>query len=157
MPNTSIAAAAGRNQTLISQLRDSVHSVLCNFIVNSNIVVSFQHGIRARIRGCWAIAEEFLASFCGNTLKSDRYLHILLFLHYRDNNAETDRKADNCDRLREVRTIFDTLNGAYEHYCKPSEHFDADEIIIKFQFRVVRETEFSSASRSTVRRKDSVT
>jgi hypothetical protein len=103
---------------------------LPNPSMKSNIVVSFHHGIRARIKDYWAIAEQFLASFCGNTLKSDRSFHILLFLHYRDNNAETDRKADNCDRLREVCTIFDTLNGAYEHYYNPSEHFDADEIIL---------------------------
>jgi hypothetical protein len=105
--------------------------------VNLNIVVSFHHGIRARRRGYWTTAEQFLASFYGNTLKRDRSFHILCFLHYRNNNAEIDRKANNCDRLSKIRTIFDTLSDAQEHFCKPSERLAADEIILKFNGRIV--------------------
>jgi hypothetical protein len=115
--------------------RYSVHSVLCDFIVNPNIVVSFHHDIRARIRDYWATAEQFLTSFYGNTLKRDRPVHILRFLHYRGNNSETDRKVDIFDRLWEIRTIFDTLNDAYENYYNPSEHLAADEIILKLKER----------------------
>jgi hypothetical protein len=40
-------------------------------------------------------------------------------------------KPINCDQLREIRTIFDTVNDAYENYYNPSEHLAADEIILK--------------------------
>jgi hypothetical protein len=87
------------------------------------------------MRGYWAIAEKFLTSFYGNTFKRDRSFHFLRFLHYRDNNAEIKRKGNNCDRLWKIRTIFDTLNDAYETYDNPSEHLAADEI----NFRIQRE------------------
>jgi hypothetical protein len=78
-------------------------------------------------------AEQFLTSFYGNTFKCNRSFHILRFLHYRDNNAEINRKADNCDQLWKIRTIFDILNDAYKNYCNSSEHFATDEIILKFR------------------------
>jgi hypothetical protein len=73
--------------------------------------------------------EQFLTSSYGNTLKR--------FLHYRDNTAEIDRKAKNCDRLWGNCTIFDTLNDAYKNYFNPSEHLAADKIILKIRGRVV--------------------
>jgi hypothetical protein len=79
----------------------------------------------------------FLTSLYGNTFKRDRSFHILRFLHNRDNNAEIERKADNCDRLWEIRTNFDILNDALENYYNPSEHLAADEIILKIKRRVV--------------------
>jgi hypothetical protein len=57
------------------------------------------------------------------------------FLHYRNNNADIVRKADNSDRLWKIRTIFDILNDAYENYYNPSEELSADEIIVKFKGR----------------------
>jgi hypothetical protein len=53
---------------------------------------------------------------------------------YEEPLKEIDRKA-NCDRLWKIRTIFDTLNDAYENYHNPSEHLAADEIIVKFEGR----------------------
>jgi hypothetical protein len=94
-----------------------VHSVFCDFIVNSIIAVSFHHDIRAGIRDYWATAEQFLTSFYGKKLKLDQSFHILRFLHHKD-DAEIDRKADNCKRLQEIRTIFHNLNDAYENYYK---------------------------------------
>jgi hypothetical protein len=44
----------------------------------------------------------------------DRFLHILRFLHFADNNTD-----------------------AYEKYNNPSEHLTIDEIIVKFKGRVV--------------------
>jgi hypothetical protein len=67
-----------------------------------------------------------------NIMKRDRVLHIPLFLHFTDNNAEIDRQAENYDRLWKIRTIFDTLNYAYEKYYNHSEHLAVDEIIVKF-------------------------
>jgi hypothetical protein len=83
------------------------------------------------------LLNNFSRSSIAITLKRDWSFHILRFLHYWDNNAETDRKADNCDQLWEIRTIFDTLNDAYENYYNPSEHLAADETILKFKGRVV--------------------
>ncbi|PNF30070.1 hypothetical protein B7P43_G04241 [Cryptotermes secundus] len=70
-------------------------------------------------------------------MKRDSFLHILHFPHFADNNTETDRNADSYDRLWKIRTIFDTLNEAYEKYYNPPEHLAIDKIIVKFKGRVV--------------------
>jgi hypothetical protein len=70
-------------------------------------------------------------------LKCGRFLHILRFLYFTDNNAEIDRQADNYDRLWKIQTISDTLNDEYEKYYKPSEHLAVDKIIIKVKARVI--------------------
>jgi hypothetical protein len=74
------------------------------------------HDIRDRLRDYWSTAEQFLTPSYSKTLKRGRFLHILRFLHFTDNNAETDRQADNYDRPWKIRTIFVTLNEAYEKY-----------------------------------------
>jgi hypothetical protein len=68
-------------------------------------------------------------------VKRDRFLHILRFLHFTDNNAEIDRQSDNYDRLWKIRTIFDTLNEA--KYYNPSEHLAVVEIVVKIKGRII--------------------
>jgi hypothetical protein len=118
----------------------SLDAVCFQFSVTSNILVEFRHDhhdIRDRIRDYWTTAEQFLTSLYGNTLKRDRYFYIFRSLHFRDKNAEIDRKTDTCDRLWKIRTIFDILNDSYENYYNPSEHLAADEISVKFKGMVV--------------------
>jgi hypothetical protein len=101
------------------------------------IIIQMGHDVRDTLKDYWSTAEQFATPFYSNTMKRDRFLHILRFLHFADNNTETDRNADSYDRLWKIRTIFDTLNDAYEKYYNPSEHLAIDEIIVKFKGRVV--------------------
>ncbi|PNF17185.1 hypothetical protein B7P43_G06584 [Cryptotermes secundus] len=117
-----------------SPLPDITDSEMFLFL---GVIIQMGHDIRDQIRDYWATAEQFLTSFYGKTLKRDRFLHILRFLHFTDNNAGIDRQADNYDRLWKIRTIFDTLNDGYEKYYNPSEHLAVDEIIVKFKGRVI--------------------
>jgi hypothetical protein len=80
----------------------------------------------------WSPGEQVHTSSYSNIMKRDRFLHILRFLNFTDNNAEIDIQADNYDRLWKIRTIFNSLNDAYEKYYNPSEHLAVNEIIIKF-------------------------
>jgi hypothetical protein len=155
MPRFSIAAAkrtlpfqwSQPDVCIVAWIQCAFTSLCDSIIVNSNIVVSFHHDIRARIRDYGATAEQFLTSLYSNSLKRDRSFHILRFLHCRGNNAEIDRKADNFDALWKIRTICYTLNDAYENYYNPSKHLAADEIILKFKGQVVTsDCAFSSAS-----------
>jgi hypothetical protein len=66
----------------------------------------------------------------------DRFLHILQFLHFADNSRRPD-PGEEYDRLWNIRTIFDTLNQAYHKFYNPSEHLTVDEVIVKFQGRVI--------------------
>ncbi|PNF35735.1 hypothetical protein B7P43_G16134 [Cryptotermes secundus] len=100
------------------------------------IIIQMGHDIRDRLKDYWSTAEQFATRFYSNTMKCDRFLHILCFLHFAD-NTKTDRNADSYDRLWKIRTIFDTLSDTYGKYYNPSEHLDVDEIIVKFKGRVV--------------------
>jgi len=65
----------------------------------------------------------------------DRFLHILQFLHFADNSRRPDPDGEY-DRLWKIKTVFDNLNQAYPFY-NPSEHLAVDEVIVKFQGRVI--------------------
>jgi hypothetical protein len=101
------------------------------------IIVQMGHDIRDRLRDYWSTTEQFFTPFYSNTMKRDRFLHILRFLHFTDNNTDIDKQADDYDRLWKIRTIFDTLNNSYEKYYNPSEHLAVDEIIVKFKGKVI--------------------
>ncbi|PNF43126.1 hypothetical protein B7P43_G18025 [Cryptotermes secundus] len=101
------------------------------------IIIQMGHDIRDRLTDYWSTAEQFATPFYSKTMKRDRFLHILRFLHFADNRTEIDRNDDSYDRLWKIRTIFDTLNDAFEKYYNPSEHLAVDEIIVKFKGRVI--------------------
>ena len=74
--------------------------------------------------------------FYGETMTQDKFLHILWFLHFVDNSRRPD-PGEEYDRLWKIRTIYDILNQAYPKFYNPSEHLAADEVIVKFQDRVI--------------------
>ena len=74
--------------------------------------------------------------FYGKTMTRDRFLHILWFLHFADNSQRPD-PGEEYDRLWKIRTVFNTLNQAYPKFYNPSEHLAVDEVIVKFQGRVI--------------------
>jgi hypothetical protein len=66
-----------------------------------------------------------------------RFLHILHFLHFADNSQRPDDEGEEYDRLWKIRTVFDKLNEAYDKFYNPSEHLAMDEVIVKFQGRII--------------------
>ena len=69
-------------------------------------------------------------------MTQDRFLHILQFFHFAD-NSQRPNPGKEYDRLWKIRTIFDTPNQAYPKFYNPSEHLAVDEVIVKFQDRVI--------------------
>jgi hypothetical protein len=65
-----------------------------------------------------------------------RFLHILRFFHFADNSRRPD-PCEEYDRVWKIRTVFDTLNQVYPKFYNPSEHLAVDEVIVKFQGRVI--------------------
>jgi len=57
-------------------------------------------------------------------------------LHFADNSRRPDTD-EEYDRLWKIRTVFYTLNQAYPKFYNPLEHFAVDEVIVKFQGRVI--------------------
>jgi hypothetical protein len=81
-----------------------------------SIVLQMGHDQRDRLKDYWSTLEQFFMAFYRNTMKRDRFLHILRFLHFSDNRNEPDKTDENYDRLWKMRTIFDELNDAYAKY-----------------------------------------
>ena len=70
-------------------------------------------------------------------MKRDRFLHILCFLHFKDNRNEPDMRDENSDRLWKVRYMFDILNQKFLKFYNPSEHLAVDEVIVKYKGGVI--------------------
>jgi len=92
--------------------------------------------IKDTLHDYWSRLEQMHTPFYGKTMTRDRFLHILQFLHFADNSRRPDL-GEEYDRLWKIRTVFDTLNQAYPKFCNPSEHLAVDEVIVKFQGRVI--------------------
>ncbi|PNF22859.1 hypothetical protein B7P43_G16576, partial [Cryptotermes secundus] len=101
------------------------------------IIIKMGHDIGERLTDYWPNLKQFATPFYSETMKRDRFLHILRFLHFAHNSTEIDRNADSYDRLWKIQIIFDTLNDALQKYYNPSEHLAIDEIIVKFKGRVI--------------------
>jgi hypothetical protein len=69
-----------------SPLPDVTDSEIFLFL---GIIIQMDHDIRDRIRDYWVTSEKFLTPFYSNTLKHDKFLHILRFLHFTDNAEMT--------------------------------------------------------------------
>jgi hypothetical protein len=102
-----------------------------------SIIVQMGHDQRDRLNDYSSTLEQFFMAFYGNTMKRDRFFHILRFLHFSDNRNYPDKTDENYDRLWKMRTIFDKLNDAYAKYYSPIEYLAIDEIVVLFKGRVI--------------------
>jgi hypothetical protein len=102
-----------------------------------SFVLQMGHDQKDRLKDYWSTLEQFFMAFYGNTMKRDRLLHILRFLHFSDNKNEPYKTDENYDRLWKMRTMFGKLNDGYAKYYSPTEHLAIDEIIALFKGRVV--------------------
>ena len=95
------------------------------------------HCIRGELTDYWSRADNFHTTFYGNAMPRNRYLHILRFLHFTDNKKVSDMKDENSNQLRKIRSLFDILNDKFSKFYNPSEHLAIDEVIVKFNGRVI--------------------
>jgi len=70
-------------------------------------------------------------------MKRDRFLHILRFLNFTDNNNEPDMMGVNSDQLWKMRNLFDIQKEKFSKFYSPSEHVAVGEVIVKFKGNVI--------------------
>jgi hypothetical protein len=75
-------------------------------------------------------STKHFTAFYSNTMKRERFFHILRFLHISNNKNQPDKADEIYDRLWKMRTIFEKLNDAYAKYYSPTEHLEMDEVIV---------------------------
>jgi len=79
----------------------------------------------------WPRDEQYCTPFYSNVMACDRFIHILRFLHF-ENNDDPDY-----DRLWKIRKISDTLNNTFCELYNPTEHLAVDEVIMLYKGRAV--------------------
>jgi len=100
------------------------------------LALQMEHIVKDTLHDYWSRHKQMHTPFYGDTMTRDRFLNVLQFLHFADNSQRPDPIGEY-DRLWKIRTVFDTLNQAYLKFYNPSEHLTVDEIIVKFQGRVI--------------------
>ena len=91
------------------------------------------HNFKDTLHDYWSRLRQFHIPFYGETMTRDRFLHILRFLHFADNSQSPDQ-GEEYDLLWKLRTVFD---DNYAKFYNPLENFAVDEVIVKFQGRVI--------------------
>jgi hypothetical protein len=65
-----------------------------------SIIVQMCDDQRDRLKDYWSSTlEQFFLAFYRNTMKQDRFFHILRFLHFSDNRNEPDKTGKNYDKF----------------------------------------------------------
>ena len=67
----------------------------------------------------------------------DRFVHILRFLHFENNDNPPNHDNPNYDRLWKIRKIFDTVNNKFCELYSPKEQLAVDEVIMLYKGRIV--------------------
>ena len=62
------------------------------------LTIQIRHYIQDKPTDYWAMTNQFHTSFYSSTMKRDRYLHILRFLHFTDNKNEPDMMDEKSDQ-----------------------------------------------------------
>ena len=74
------------------------------------VIINMGHCRRDELTKYWSRAYNYHTTFYGNCMKRDRFLHILRYLHFTDNENEPDMTDKNSDRLWKIRNLFEILN-----------------------------------------------
>lgn len=101
------------------------------------VIINMGHCNLDQLKKYWSRAYNYHTTFYGNCMRRDRFFHILRYLHFTDNENEPDMTDENSDRLWKMRNLFEILNEKFSKFYNPSEHLAVDEVIVKYQGRVI--------------------
>ena len=101
------------------------------------ITIQIGHFIRDKLTDYWTTTKQFHTRFHSTTMKRDRYLHILRFLHFTDNKNEPDMTDENSDGLWNMGNLFEILNKTFSKCYSRSQHLAVDQVIILFKGRAI--------------------
>ena len=88
------------------------------------------------IKSYWSKNSVMQTPIFPNTMSRDRYLHILRFLHFTDNDNAPDPADPNRDKLWKIKPFLNALLPRFTAVYAPSQNLSLDETLIKFKGRV---------------------
>jgi hypothetical protein len=95
------------------------------------------HDQRGSLKDYGSREEQYCTPFYSNVIPRDRFLHVLRFLHFENNEDPPNHDDPNYDRLWKIRKVFDTLNNKFCEMYNPTEHLAVDEVIVSYKGRVI--------------------
>ena len=95
------------------------------------------HIHKDKIHDYWSTNELIETPMFRKIMPRDRFISILKFLHFADNDGKPSKNSLDYDRLWKIRNIFDKLNFAFKQLYEPTKEIAVDEVIIKFKGRVL--------------------
>jgi hypothetical protein len=103
------------------------------------LAVTVQMGYckRELLADYWSTAEHFYTPFYSDTMKRDRYWHILRFLHFTDNRNDAHNTDKDFGRLWKMRNVFEILDRTFSKFYNPTENLAIDEVVVLFRGMVV--------------------
>jgi hypothetical protein len=125
MPSTNTRSTA-------AQPPDSTIEEMHSFFA---LVIQMGHDQRRSLKDYWSREEQYCTLFYSNVMPRDRFLHILRFLHFENNEDPPNRHDPNYDRLWKIN-VFDTLNNKFCEMYSPTEHLAGDGVIVLYKGRV---------------------
>ena len=88
------------------------------------------------VKSYWSKNSVIQTPIFPNTMSRDRYLHILRFLHFTDNDNAPDPADPNRDKLWKIKPFLNALLPRFTAVYAPSRNLSLDETLIKFKGRV---------------------
>ena len=79
------------------------------------------------LKSYWSSSSVIKTPLFLNTISRDRYLQILRFLHFVDNNNAPDPADANRDKLWKIRPFFNALLPRFTAVYAPSQNLSVDE------------------------------
>jgi hypothetical protein len=103
------------------------------------LLLQMGHDHKPNLKSYWTNDELYHIAFHSNVMSRRRFLTILKYLHFTNNETPpAENKADpKFDRLWKIRQIFDLLYSKFSELYYPSEQMAVDEVIVKFKCKVI--------------------
>jgi hypothetical protein len=102
---------------------------ICHFIA---LLIQMGHD-RHMMKGYWLTNKPYYTPLYLEIMKCDQFLHILRFLHFKNNDNPPDRTTAVYDRLWKIRKMFDYISNIISALYYPTENLVVDEVILKFK------------------------
>ena len=123
------------------QLPDNTQGDLYNFIVpdlKAWLRLTLAMGLvnKSNLKAYWSTDFVIKTLLFPSTMSRDRYLQILRFLHFVNNDTAPNMADLNKDKLWIVRPFLTALLPRFSGVYAPSQNLSLDETLIKFKGRV---------------------
>ncbi|GFY22396.1 piggyBac transposable element-derived protein 4 [Trichonephila clavipes] len=102
-----------------------------------SLILLMGHVDKDNIKEYWSTDPMLETPFFKKIMPRDRFLNLLRYLHFENNDHAPDKTASDYDRLWKLRNVFNSLNNSFQEIYDPTEELAIDEVIVVFKGRII--------------------